>query len=109
MGVTRRTAETYRQLGYWRRGARRRARRAVQIWLTSLVGEELGRSPAVEPADAPTPCTRFHCPQTHTESVLRAAVAAAPLSDIRFGSRVTEIVETGDGVTVTVVNRESGA
>ncbi|WP_435106755.1 FAD-dependent monooxygenase [Arhodomonas sp. AD133] len=112
MGITRRTAEIYRQLGLLaeRREAALPAEvDAVQIWLTSLVGEELGRSPAVEPADAPTPCTRFHCPQTHTESVLRAAVAAAPLSDIRFGARVTEVAETGEGVTATVVNRECGA
>jgi 2-polyprenyl-6-methoxyphenol hydroxylase-like FAD-dependent oxidoreductase len=73
MGVSRRTAELYRQLGLLdeiEKGSLSREGRWLALWSKTLVGEELGRVPIVEAHSPTTPCVPLHCPQTWTEQVL---------------------------------------
>lgn len=104
MGVTRRTAEIYRQLGLLDQMMEKNLPEeveTVQIWLRNFAGEEFGRSPLVELDDSLTPCRRFHCPQPHTEAVLKEAVEREELSELRFESRVESFEDSGDGVTIS--------
>jgi len=110
MGTTRRTAEIYRQLGVLDRMREKDLPseiETVQIWLRSFAGEELGRSPLVEVDKALTPCGRIHCPQPHTEAVLKEAVEREELSEIRFHTRVESFEDSGDGVTVSYKDQSS--
>ncbi|MFP4357160.1 MAG: FAD-dependent monooxygenase [Puniceicoccaceae bacterium] len=111
MGVTRRTAEIYRQLGILDRMREKdlpSGIHAVQIWLRSFAGEEFGRSPLVEVDESLTPCGRIHCPQPHTEAVLKEAVEREEFSEIRFHTRVESLEDSGDGVTVSFRDPTSG-
>ena len=74
MGVTRRTAEIYRQLGLLEKmqsGGLKSPCDAVATWSRNgLVGELLGSAPLEADDLQFSPCARFHCPQPHTEEVL---------------------------------------
>ena len=111
MGTSRKTAEIFRQLGLLDAMLEKDivdGVENVQVWLRSLAGEEFGRSPRVKEEDGSTPCKRFHCPQPHTESVLRKAVEREERSELRFNSHVTAFVDSGEDVSLTVENRETG-
>ncbi len=104
MGITRRTAEIFREVGLLDR-----LRDAYQpaegteliIWAESLSGREWGRAPRPPEEVDFSPCAPFHCPQPHTESVLFAALEAEPLASIRFGWRVQSVRQLTNGVEIT--------
>jgi putative polyketide hydroxylase len=94
MGISRRTAEIFRQIGLHERleaGSLSLENRHLAVWSKTLVGEELGRVPFTDLHSPLTPCTGMHSPQTWTETVLRDAVRAEPLADLRFGHDVQHI------------------
>lgn len=105
MGVTRRTAEIYRQLGLL---ARMREQDftgkdvSLMIWAKSLTGEILGRAPISNLHSPYSPCSPFHCPQTWTETVLLDAVEKESLATVRFGHEVTALREDDGGVTLEI-------
>ncbi len=111
MGVTRRSAEIYRQLGLLdeiSRGSLMTKDRELAIWSTSLIGgEELGRVPLTGEETPFTPVSRLHCPQTWTEEVLVKALAKEPLVELRFGCEVGSITQQKDGVEVGLGNGET--
>jgi putative polyketide hydroxylase len=110
MGVSRRTAEIYRQLGLaerMREGSLSLEDRALAIWSRTLVGEELGRTPLAGLHSELTPCEIGHCPQTWTEQVLLEAVSAEPLAEVRFGTELAHIAPHADRVGVFLSSGES--
>ena len=108
MGVTRRTAEIYRQLGLLEKmleGGLRHPCEAVSTWSRGgLVGELLGSAPMVEDDTRFSPCTHFHCSQPHNEAVLLEAAQAQPTVDIRFQTRELEFSQDAEGVSVVCEN-----
>ncbi len=109
MGVSRRTAEIYRQLGLLgeiEKGSLSREGRWLANWAKSLVGEELGRVPITELHSPLTPCTALHCPQTWVEKVLFEALKAEQRAEIRFESEVGKVEDLGEKVRLTL---KSGA
>lgn len=110
MGVSRRSAEIYRQLGLTDRlqsGSLSLEGRALAIWSRTLVGEELGRTPFAGLHSEFTPCEVAHCPQTWTEQVLLESVRAEPLAEVRFGAEVSHITPQADRVGVVLSSGES--
>lgn len=110
MGVSRRSAEIYRQLGLSERmqeGSLSFDERWLAIWSRTLVGEELGRTPLVAAHSEFTPCHSAHCPQTWTEQVLLEAVNAEPLAEVRFSTEVSRIEPRVDKVLVFLASGES--
>ncbi len=110
MGVSRRTAEIYRQIGLLgeiEKGSLSREGRWLALWAKSLVGEELGRQPLVDPRSPTTPCVALHCPQTWTEQVLWEALKNEPLVDLRFNSEVTHIENLAESVKLTLKSGET--
>lgn len=105
MGISRRTAEIFQQLGL-------RAAMATDdlglpeyslaIWARSLAGEEFGRVPLHRDDDAVAPYPGFHCPQTRTEAVLLAALEAEADASIFFDHDVTALAEKDDRVRLSV-------
>jgi putative polyketide hydroxylase len=104
MGVTRRTAEIYRQIGLLEammEGELKEPADAVSIWFRGgMGGEELGRAEFAREREDFSPCRPFHCPQPHTELVLRRALAAEALVDCRYGVEVVEVRQDDGGVEV---------
>ncbi|MEO6053319.1 MAG: FAD-dependent monooxygenase, partial [Chthoniobacterales bacterium] len=102
MGITRRTAELYRQLGLLEQMREMDIQEeglALSICMRSLAGEEFGRTAMGELNSEYTPCRAFHCPQPHTEKVLLEALEKEPLARVCYGTRVTNLTEVpGDGV-----------
>ncbi len=113
MGVTRRTAEIYRQLGLleeMQRGGLAHPVDAVSTWSRGgLAGELLGSAPIVEDDLRFSPCARFHCAQPHNEAVLLRAAQAEESVDIRFQTRATEITQDPHGVSVTLENPDGSS
>ena len=108
MGVTRRTAEIYRQLGLLEKmqeGGLRHPCQAVSTWSRGgLVGELLGSAPLLEDDPRFSPCGRFHCAQPHNEAVLLEAAGACESVEIRFQTRALEFSQDADAVTVVCEN-----
>ncbi|MDX2079915.1 MAG: FAD-dependent monooxygenase [Terrimicrobiaceae bacterium] len=111
MGITRRSAEIFRQLGLLDRMQEAdfsTAETQLMIWAKALVGEELGRAP-LPAADVDwSPCRPFHSPQTHTEAVLLAALEAEPLARVHFRHRVRTIGREPHAVELDVSGPEGG-
>ncbi len=110
MGVSRRTAEIYRELGLLSRiaeGSLSVEGRWLAIWAKSLAGEELGRIPIAAARSPLTPCEVLHCPQTWVEKVLLAAVLAEPLAAVQFGAHVVSVTPGPDGVEAVLGNGNS--
>jgi len=105
MGITRRTAEIFRQCGILHDMMApdfQSPDLELMIWAKSLTGEEFGRAP-LPPAEASfSPCRPFHVPQTHTETVLLNALAAEPLACVHFEHRVTGIRQLPQGVELDI-------
>lgn len=91
------------------------------LWITSLVGHDLFRfhypsandktriireeNDGSHGAQAP-----LRVSQIQIEPVLKQAIDASPLVDVRFGTRFESIVDNGvDGVVAEIVDSESGA
>jgi len=109
MGISRRTAEIFRQaglLGEMMRGDFSGSGTELMIWAKSLVGEELGRAPLPPEDPSFSPCRAFHSPQTHTEHVLLNALAAEPLASVHFGQEVVEWRQLPRGVELVVQSPE---
>ena len=103
MGVTRRTAEIFRQCGMLdEMMALEFATPETQlmIWSRTLCGEEYGRAPLPGPNPQLSPCRPFHSPQTHTEKVLLNALMAEPLAKVCFEHRVRHIRPLNQGVEI---------
>lgn len=112
MGITRRTAEIYRQLGLleaMRAGAMARPADYLSLWSRDgLTGELLGGVPFAAEREAFSPCHPFHCPQTHTEAVLLEAVRGEALIDCRFSTTMTAFQQEDGGVTLSLEGAEGG-
>ncbi len=109
MGVSRRTAEIYRQIGLLDRindGSLSVDGHWLGLWAKSLVGEELGRVPLAELHSIHTPCVAMHCPQTWTEQVLFEALQKETLAELRFDAEVISIEPKGEVVGVTLRSGE---
>jgi putative polyketide hydroxylase len=109
-GVSRRTAELYKQLGLLepiRNGSLAGEGRFLSIWSKSLVGEELGRVPFAHVPGEFTPCTGLHCPQTWTEKVLPDAVTAEPLAEVKFDCEVVNIQPREDCVRLSLPGNQT--
>ena len=109
MGISRRTAEIYRQCGLLdAMMAEDHAGPDTQlmIWAKSLVGEEFGRAPLPPHDPAISPCHPFRAPQTLTEKVLLEALATEPLAQVLFGHRVTKITQCDELVEVEIESPE---
>jgi putative polyketide hydroxylase len=107
MGLTRRTGEIFRQLGIEKALADASlplASRELAFWGRSLVGEEFGRVSFLELESPHSPCPPRHCPQTYTENILIEALRAEPLASLHFGTLVTEVHPSGDGVALVLEN-----
>jgi 2-polyprenyl-6-methoxyphenol hydroxylase-like FAD-dependent oxidoreductase len=104
MGISRRSAEIFQQLGL--REAMLRANlgpdHALAIWSESLSGEIYGRVPthADDPDVAPYP--GFHCPQTLTERVLLDALEREDNASIFFDHEASLLAEGDDVVRLGV-------
>jgi putative polyketide hydroxylase len=110
MGISRRSAEIYRQLGLtdrMREGSLVFDEQWLAIWSRTLVGEELGRTPLTASHSELTPCHSAHCPQTWTEQVLLEAVNAEPLAEVRFSTEVSRIEPQVDRVRAFLSSGES--
>jgi 2-polyprenyl-6-methoxyphenol hydroxylase-like FAD-dependent oxidoreductase len=113
MGVTRRTAEIYRQLGLleeMQKGGLTHPVDAVSTWSRGgFAGELLGSAPIVEDDLRFSPCASFHCAQPHNEAVLLRAAQACDSVDIRFQTKATEITQDPQGVSVTLQNPDGSS
>lgn len=101
MGISRRTAEIFRQCGLLEELSEldfSTPDTQLMIWAKSLCGEELGRAPLPGPEPELSPCRPLHSPQTHTEKVLLNAVLAEPLATILFEHRVRHLRPLPQGV-----------
>lgn len=109
MGITRRTAEIFRQLGLHKEMMSQDLNTdELSIWSRGFNGEVLGRVPFVDDVTKYTPCRRMHCPQPHTENVLRNAAEAESLADVCYQRQVDGIREIGDRVEVDYTDLDSG-
>lgn len=101
MGITRRTAEIFRQCGLLNEmKALEFATPETQliIWGGTLCGEEYGRAALPDPNTRLSPCRPFHSPQPHTEQVLLNALMAEPLASVLFEHRVRHLRTLPQGV-----------
>jgi len=107
MGVSRRSAEIFRQIGLLDRlaeGSLPTAGYSLSFWGKSLPGEELGRVPLHPPSPELTPCSAMHTPQTWTEEVLLEAARKEPLATLRFAEEAVAVEEAGGRVRITVAS-----
>lgn len=111
MGITRRTAEIFRQCGLLDRMEEAdfsTPETQLIIWAQALAGEELGRAPR-PPAEVEwSPSRPFHSPQTHTEAVLLSALEAEPLAKVNFRHRVRTIGRESHAVELDVSGPDGG-
>ena len=110
MGVSRRTAEIYRQLGLlsaMQEGSLPLDGLRLSLWSRTLSGEELGSVPLVDVHSPLTPVSPLHCPQTWTEQVLLHAVEAEPLVQMHFNAAVAEISAQAEGVNGILSNGQT--
>ena len=113
---TARSMELYRRHGISAelraRGLSKRHRTDVAYY-TRLLGHELHRVPLPAPDESlaetreagtrwPTPEPQFRSSQLVLEPILLERARGYPSVDVRFGHRVTSIVERGDGVELDV-------
>lgn len=101
MGVSRRTAEIFRQCGLEQEMAAldfTQPDTQLIIWAKSFCGEEYGRAPLPGAEPQLSPCRPFHSPQTHTEMVLLNALLAEPLAKVLFEHRVRHLRPLPRGV-----------
>jgi putative polyketide hydroxylase len=104
-GVNTRTVELFRQWGM-EAAVRGHALRAVTgfIWVTSLVGEEVGRVSGRGSRDpAHSPCTGLLVSQDAVESELLACARRYEQADIRFSTTLTDFRQDDAAVSATVV------
>jgi 2-polyprenyl-6-methoxyphenol hydroxylase-like FAD-dependent oxidoreductase len=101
MGISRRTAEIFRQCGLLDEMMEMdfsTPETQLIIWGGAICGEEYGRAPLPETDPRLSPCRPFHSPQTHTEKVLLNALMAEPLAQVLFEHRVRQLRPLPQGV-----------
>ncbi len=104
MGISRRSAEIFRQLGILDalyepcRRLNEEPDICLNIFAHSFVGEEWGRIPLTEPFSPLSPGPSFNCPQTLTEQVIFDALEKVAPGCVRFNQEVTDVKSTGDKV-----------
>lgn len=107
MGITRRTAEIYRQVGLLDaiRSASLDLRGLdLQIWSRKLTGLELGRTP-IPDLDSPlSPYQPMHCPQTALERILLDALLNEPNATVHFQAEVVQLQCTEAGGELTLAD-----
>ncbi len=111
MGITRRTAEIFRQCGLEGELRQRdfaKAETQLMIWGDALCGSEYGRAPLPGPQEELSPCQPFHSPQTHTEKVLLNALSAEPLVRVLFDHRVGRLRDLPHGVEAEIDTPSGG-
>ncbi|MEI9960279.1 MAG: FAD-dependent monooxygenase [Limisphaerales bacterium] len=97
MGISRRSAEIFRQLGVLDalyapcRHLSENPDVALNIFARSLVGEEWGRIPLTDPVSPLSPGPSFHCPQTLTEKILFDALERIAPGCVRFNQEATGV------------------
>jgi 2-polyprenyl-6-methoxyphenol hydroxylase-like FAD-dependent oxidoreductase len=114
-GINARTMEMYRQLGVEQaiRDAGLPPERArFIVWTRTLAGEELERR--VPGRNSPenqaiTPVRNCLCAQDYLEPVLRRHAEKSPLAALRFDTELTSFEQDADGVSVSLVDRVTGA
>ncbi len=83
------------------------------VYLTSLVGYELGRErfPGIGQAPPPpqSPQRRERCPQNMFDPILRDFAASQKSVTLRYRTRLASFTQDADLVTAVVENLESGA
>lgn len=113
MGITRRTAEIYSQLGLLDQmleGGLAHPVDAISTWSRGgLVGELLGSAPLLKDELLFSPCAPFHCAQPHCEAVLLRAAQGLESVEIRFETRASEILQDPAGVSVTLQNPDGSS
>lgn len=110
MGISRRSAEIFRQLGLLsalEEGALDLENRCLGIWAQSLVGEEWGRVPVAGFDTEFSPCEPMHCPQTWTERVLLEALEREPRARMQFGVEVMGLIPGASGARLDLSTGES--
>jgi 2-polyprenyl-6-methoxyphenol hydroxylase-like FAD-dependent oxidoreductase len=82
------------------------------VYVTSVVGYELGREPvpSYDAARNPpqSPQRRHRCPQDMFDPILRRFATATPHVDLRYRSEVVALAEHEDGVEAIVRDTETG-
>jgi len=105
MGISRRTAEIFRQTGVLApmlAASLPRERFDLSVWESSLVGEEYGRIPWEPGDEMASPCQVVHCPQTVTEQALLSALEKEENASIFFDHEVTSLEEIPGGIHLHV-------
>ena len=104
MGISRRSAEIFRQLGILKplyepcRHMTEDPEVCLTVFARSFTGEEWGRIPLTESFSPHSPEPAFHCPQTLTERVIYDALEKAAPGCVRFNQTVTGVKTAGDRV-----------
>jgi len=110
MGVTRRSAEIFLQLGLLEQmlqGQPAQSPDATSQWLRDgLNGTILGQVPFHDEACPYSPCRPFHCPQPHVERVLRAALTQLPSVRCLFGIAVDTLSQDEHGCAVVLSDND---
>jgi len=104
-GVRARTMELFRQWGIADelRPSAQTSEALRFIYCDTLVGEEIGRSPRLDPpADAITPAETYRIPQEVVEEVLLQRVLDGPSVVVRRGVELVDIEQDESGVTATL-------
>ncbi len=104
MGISRRSAEIFQQLGVRATLLQQdlpAPAYSLAIWAASLAGEEYGRVPLPPSDPALAPYPGFHCPQPITERTLLDALEAEPEASIFFDHEITALNELDDAVRLT--------
>ena len=108
MGISRRTAEIFRQTGLLdalyepNRHLTEGPETYLNIFARSFVGEEFGRIPLTESLSPLSPGPAFSCPQPHTEQTLFAVLVSIAPGCVRFDSEVTSVTPGTGSVAFTV-------
>jgi putative polyketide hydroxylase len=108
MGISRRSAEIFRQLGILSalyepcRHLAEMPGACLNIFARSFVGEEWGRIPLNEPVSPLSPGPSFHCPQTLTEQVLFDALEKIAPGCVQFNQTVAQVKASENQVELTV-------
>lgn len=105
MGISRRTAEIFQQIGVRENlaaGTLGAPEYALAIWAESLTGPEYGRVPLPTETSDVVPYPGFHCPQTRTERALLDALERERGAHVFFDHAVTGLADDGDHVRISL-------
>lgn len=107
MGISRRTAEIFRELGLWEKiqeASLSLEGRDLILWSQGLAGEVLGAVPLVGLETPYSPCHALHCPQTIQERILYEALQGEARAHLNFKQRVESARLSGSGGELTTAD-----